>query len=57
MAKINEYPKFENIEQTPYLNNLEIRLIYAKNFTPHKVAYYEELIKEYKQRFNPNIKP
>ncbi len=28
------------------LNELNIKLIYAKNFTPHKVAYYESLIRE-----------
>ena len=30
------------------LLSLEVRLIYAKDFTPHKVGYYEERIKQLK---------
>jgi queuine/archaeosine tRNA-ribosyltransferase len=52
MATINEYPKFTSIEQVPYLNNLQIKLIYAKDFTPHKVTYYEQLIKEWKENIS-----
>lgn len=31
------------------LNELHNRLAYAKEFEPHKVAYYEQLITEAKQ--------
>jgi len=54
MAAINNYPKYETVTETPYLLSLRIRLIYAKDFTPHKVAYYEELIKEYTSREQKN---
>lgn len=37
------------------LNDLYIRLNYAKDFTPHKVGYYEERIKEYILT-HPNLK-
>jgi hypothetical protein len=53
MSAINEYPKIKSVEEIPYLNTLKIKLIYAKDFTPHKVAYYEELIKEFKDRLSP----
>ena len=46
MAQINEYPKLET-GNCPYLDSLKIKLMYAKNFTPHKVAYYEQLIKDW----------
>lgn len=52
MAQINDYPKFKTINEIPYLNNLECRLIYAKDFTPHKVAYYEQLIREFKENIS-----
>jgi hypothetical protein len=29
------------------INELQLRLAYAKDFAPHKVVYYETLIKEY----------
>ena len=32
------------------LNRLEVKLIYAKDFTPHKVEYYEQLIKEVRNK-------
>jgi hypothetical protein len=48
MSAINEYPKFKSVNEIPYLHNLQMRLIYAKDFTPHKVVYYEQLIKEFK---------
>jgi hypothetical protein len=32
------------------LNRLEILLIHAKDFTPHKVEYYKTLIKDHKQK-------
>jgi hypothetical protein len=28
------------------LNELQLKLIYAKEFTPHKVGYYEQQIKD-----------
>lgn len=56
MAAINEYPQFKTVDELPYLISLEMKLIYSKEFTPHKVAYYEALIKEFKDRYNPNIK-
>jgi len=34
------------------LLDLELKLIYAKDFTPHKVAYYEQRISETKKTFN-----
>lgn len=52
MAQTNEYPDFKTIEEIPYLQNLELRLIYAKNFTPHKVAYYEQSIKDFKDKIS-----
>jgi len=44
MSAINEYPK---IAHCPYLDILRIKLIHAKDFTPHKVPYYEQLIKDW----------
>lgn len=35
-------------QQQSELDALLIRLYYARNYTPHKVAYYEELVKEFK---------
>lgn len=35
------------------LRDLETKLNYAKDFTPHKVDYYEQLIKEHKEKSNP----
>jgi hypothetical protein len=52
MSAINEYPKFKSVNEMPYIQNLNIRLNYAKDFTPHKVAYYEQLIKEFKDRLS-----
>lgn len=31
---------------------LELKLIYAQDFTPHKVAYYQQRIQETKKTFN-----
>lgn len=47
MAAINEYPKFNSVEDLPYTISLRLKLNYAKDFTPHKVAYYEELLKQW----------
>jgi hypothetical protein len=44
MSAINEYPKFKHINEVPYINKLQIKLIYAKNFTPHKVEYYQKMV-------------
>ncbi len=46
MARINEIPKLEG-ENCPYLDSLKIKLQYAKEYHPGKVAYYEQLIKEW----------
>jgi hypothetical protein len=35
-------------EDDPKLRDLETRLIYAKDFAPHKVEYYKQLIQEHK---------
>jgi hypothetical protein len=35
------------------LRDLETKLNYAKDFSPHKVGYYEQLIKEHKEKSNP----
>lgn len=47
MAQINECPKFDSVEDIPYTITLRLRLQYAKDFTPHKVAYYEEVLKQW----------
>lgn len=49
MARINEIPKFEGAN-CPYLDSLKIKLQYAKEYHPGKVAYYERLIKEWIER-------
>lgn len=28
-------------------NKIRLKLIYAKDFTPHKIGYYEEMLKEF----------
>lgn len=28
-------------------NKIRLKLIYAKDFTPHKISYYEEMLKEF----------
>lgn len=47
MASINEYPKINTPEEVPYLISLKIKLQYAKEYRPEKVAYYEELIRQW----------
>lgn len=44
MAQIGEYP---NTNNCPYLDSLKIKLQYAKEYHPGKVAYYEQLIKQW----------
>lgn len=34
------------------LNDLQIKLIYAQNFSPHKVEYYKQLIREKIEQIN-----
>lgn len=46
MAQIGNYPELI-APNCPYLDSLKLKLISAKNFAPHKVAYYEELIKQW----------
>lgn len=54
MAAIGNYPILTP-ENVPYLVRLKIKLIYAREFTPHKISYYERLIKEWEEH-TPNLK-
>ncbi len=38
------------------LNELEIKLIHALDFSPHKVEYYRELISQHKSKFSKYLK-
>lgn len=51
-TELFEYPKFKSINELPYIQSLQMRLIYAKNFNPNKVGYYEALIKELKDNIS-----
>ena len=46
MSAINEYPKLKEAN-CPYLDGLKIKLYYAKLYAPHKVGYYDQLIKDW----------
>jgi hypothetical protein len=45
--------KREDKQNDTTLRDLETKLNYAKDFSPHKVDYYEQLIKEHKEKSNP----
>ena len=47
MAKIGEYPIFENTNEVPYIKNLRRYLAHAKTYQPHKVEYYQKLINQW----------
>lgn len=51
----NDYPIVNSIQELPYVKDLQQRLIYAKQYAPHKVAYYEELIKEWVDRADYSV--
>lgn len=44
--------KKEDKQNDTTLRDLETKLNYAKDFSPHKVGYYEQLIKEHKEKSN-----
>ena len=57
MAAVGEYPKLTP-EKVPYLISLKIKLIHAREFAPHKIGYYEKLIKDWEEKTPKNkLKP
>ncbi len=49
MAAIGEYPVYEKVEDLPYYKTIESRLRHAKEYAPHKVAYYEEILRQWRE--------
>ena len=52
MATIGETPKFKTIDELPYIISLKMKVLHAKDFTPHKVEYYQEQVNEAKARLS-----
>lgn len=50
MSSFNHYPEFKDITETPYYLTIQQKIMYAKEFAPHKVGYYTQLLKELKNR-------
>lgn len=42
----HEYPKLQGAN-CPYLDSLKTKLMYAKEYHPAKIGYYEKLIKQW----------
>lgn len=58
-----EYKQLTKLEQKKYIkalqtsiNEIKTKILYAENFTPHKIGYYQHLLIELMNEAPPQIK-